>query len=315
MLHRILVASAAAAALAWSAIAQASEPSFPPGSRIGLVPPSGMAVSKVFPGFDDAERRTAIVLGELPTEAFLQLEKGIFSDALAAQGLTVESRRLLPLATGMGILVTARQEVEGEPHRKWFVVASEPDFTVFVTVQRPDTASEAYPDDAVRKALATLTVRKVPQEEQLELFPFKVNDRAGFPHVKTLARGAALLLSDGTEGIQEKAEQPYFIVSVAPGAPPTAAERGNFAQRVLAGIQGYRDVRVVSAEPLRVGGMPGYELRAEGKHDRTGTDVMLVQWLRFGPGGFMRMVGIARKTDWPDAFTRFRAVRDGIEPK
>jgi hypothetical protein len=315
MLHRILVGTAIAAMLAWSALAHAAEPSFPTGSRIGLVPPGGMAVSKAFPGFEDAEQRTAIVLAELPADAFLQLEKGIFGDALSAQGITMEKRQLMPFASGMGYLVTARQDIAGVPHRKWFVVASEPDFTVFVTVQRPDTANDTYSDDAIRGALATMATRTVPREEQLELLPFKVNDLAGFPNMKMLVRGAALLLSDGTEGITEKAERPYMIVSVAPGAPPTAAERGNFAQRVLAGIQGYSDVRIVSSEPMRISGMPGYELRAEGKHAATGVDVMMVQWLRFGPGGFMRMIGIAQKMDWPDAFTRFRSVRDGIEPR
>jgi hypothetical protein len=317
MLHRIVVglATLVAAALASLAGAWADEPSFPPGSRIGLVPPPGMIVSNAFPGFQDAEHKVAIVLGELPADAFLQLEKGIFTDALAQQGIVVEQRQMIGFGTGMGFLVTARQEVEGASHRKWFVLASDPDFTLFVTVQRPESASDAYPEEAIRAALKTLATREVPRNEQLELFPFKMTELAGFPNVKTLVRGAALVLSDGTEGIIEKAEAPYLVVSVAPGPPPATADRGAFAQRVLAGITGYRDLRIVSSEPMRLGGMPGYELRAEGKHANTGAEVMLVQWLRFGPGGFLRVIGIAQKTDWPQAFTRFRAVRDGIEPR
>jgi hypothetical protein len=38
-----------------------------------------------------------------------------------------------------------------------------------------------------------------------------------------------------------------------------------------------------------------------------------VQWLRFGTGGYMQMIGVARAQDWPDVFTRIRAVRDGID--
>jgi hypothetical protein len=315
MLHRILVVFTVLAWTGLCTLAQAAEPSFPPGSRIGLVPPPGMVVSQNFPGFESAEHRVAVVLGELPSDAFVQLEKGIFTGALQQQGITIEQRQMIAFATGLGFLVTARQELDGAPHRKWFVVASEPDFTLFVTVQRPEAASEAYPDQAIRAALATLSVREVPKEEQLELFPFKLNEFAGFPHLKSLVRGAALVLSDGTEGITNKAAQPYIVVSVAPGAPPASHERGAFAQRVLAGITGYRDVRIVSSESMRVGGMPGHELRAEGKHAKTGADVTLVQWLRFGPGGFLRVIGVSQKSDWPQAFTRFRAVRDGIEPK
>ena len=39
---------------------------------------------------------------------------------------------------------------------------------------------------------------------------------------------------------------------------------------------------------------------------------MVAQWLRFGGGGFLRVVGVGRKDDWDALFTRFRAVRDGI---
>lgn len=293
----------------------AAEPTFPPGSRIGLVPPPDLTVAPGFPGFQNVEHRTAIVLAELPAEAFLKLEKGVFTETLNQQDVTIERREVLPLATGMAFLITARQEIEGVPHRKWFVLGNNPEFTLFVTVQRPESASAAYPDDVVRAALRTVTVRTVPPEEQLAQLPFRVTDRAGFPHVKTLVRGAAVLLSDGTEGISERPEQPYLVVSVAPGAPPQTSDRGLFAQRMLGGIQGYSDLRVVSSEPMRIGGMPGYEVRAEGKHAQTGTEIALVQWLRFGPGGFMRLVGIAQKQDWPQAFTRFRSVRDGIEAR
>jgi hypothetical protein len=40
-----------------------------------------------------------------------------------------------------------------------------------------------------------------------------------------------------------------------------------------------------------------------------------VQWLRFGSGGFLHLVASAPTTRWPEAFTRFRAVRDGVDPK
>jgi len=35
--------------------------------------------------------------------------------------------------------------------------------------------------------------------------------------------------------------------------------------------------------------------------------------VRFGSGGFLRIVGVGRKDDWDALFPRFRAVRDGID--
>jgi hypothetical protein len=60
--------------------------------------------------------------------------------------------------------------------------------------------------------------------------------------------------------------------------------------------------------------IPMHEIQAEGKDAKTDVPVKLVQWVRFGNGGFVRMVGIARADSWREAFPRFRAVRDGIRP-
>jgi hypothetical protein len=74
-------------------------------------------------------------------------------------------------------------------------------------------------------------------------------------------------------------------------------------------------MRIERSEPLRIGGQPGQEMLVEAKDARNDTALTLVQWLRFGPNGYMRMLGVARKDEWDKVFPRFRAVRDGIEPK
>jgi hypothetical protein len=56
-------------------------------------------------------------------------------------------------------------------------------------------------------------------------------------------------------------------------------------------------------------------MRAEAKDPRTGADVEIVQWLRFGSGAFLRVVGFAPKEGWTQSFARFRTIRDAIEPR
>jgi len=69
------------------------------------------------------------------------------------------------------------------------------------------------------------------------------------------------------------------------------------------------------SEPLRIGGQSGYQTMAEAKDARSGTDVMVVQWLRFGSGGFLQMIGVARADNWTSVLARLRAVRDSVELK
>ncbi|MBV8755105.1 MAG: hypothetical protein JO328_19795, partial [Hyphomicrobiales bacterium] len=53
----------------------------------------------------------------------------------------------------------------------------------------------------------------------------------------------------------------------------------------------------------------------EAKDDPSGTPITMVQWLRFGPGRFLHMFGLARTDVWQSEFMRMRTLRDGIEPK
>jgi hypothetical protein len=66
-----------------------------------------------------------------------------------------------------------------------------------------------------------------------------------------------------------------------------------------------------SAEPMRISGAPGHEIRAQGVNP-AGDKVSMVQWLRFGTGGYLRIVAVSPSEDWDTMFARFRAVRDGI---
>ena len=66
---------------------------------------------------------------------------------------------------------------------------------------------------------------------------------------------------------------------------------------------------------MRLGALPGYEIRLEAKSAKTGKDVNVVQWVRFGGTSFIHVVGVSPRDKWPESFTRFRAVRDGVTPR
>ena len=65
---------------------------------------------------------------------------------------------------------------------------------------------------------------------------------------------------------------------------------------------------------MRIGGVPGHQIVAAGKDERTGDELVIVQWLRFG-AGVVQMFGMARRDQWADVLPRMRALRDGFERK
>lgn len=307
------------------AFAGAAEPVFPRGSHIGLVPPSGMSESGRFAGFEDAARAATIQLNELPPAAYEAFLQAMNRGEIDAPGVSNARREILITAGGAAHLVTGDQEASGQKFRKWLLITRQTvashavDLTLsfIVTVQVPEAANEIYSDEVIRKALSSVTLRsEIPGAEILAMLPVEVNDLAGFATARALIPGQAVLLSEAPLGAQEPTDKPFVTLSVAAGRmPDTIEERRKFSEQLLRGIQGYRDLKVVFSEQLRLRNQYVYEIRLQGRYAGADEEMMLVQWVRFGAKGFVRLVGITPKADWPKNFERFRILRDGIEPR
>ena len=316
------VLAAVFALIVFAVPARAADPVFPTGSRLGLVPLAGMVPSHNFEGFEDPEKNAAILMTSLPAEAYDQLEKSMVPEAMKKQGIDVDKREPIQLNAGKGFLLSGKQTTNKARYRKWLLVAAAGDITALVTVQVPEQ-DNTYPDKAVRDALATLALRpSVPDAERLSLLPFAVGDLAGF-RIDDVLPGRALMLTDApTDQGKDKgndaaapALHTRLLIAAMQGGPAERDNRDNFARVTFQQIVGIKEVRIQDAEPLRIGSQSGYQILAKAKDGQSDTDVMVVQWLRFGTSGFLQMIGIARADVWPDAFSRLRAVRDSIDPK
>jgi hypothetical protein len=288
--------------------ASAASPSFLPGSRVGLVPPAGMVPSSAFQGYEDAGRKAQLMITELGAGTAERVAKDFTPEALKAGGIEVEAREDAALAGMRGYLIVAHQDIVGARVRKWALVLTRADITAIVVVMTPEAARAAYPDAMLRASLATLTLR-----EKFGLLPYRFGDLAGFHLVQAIPGGTAVLTS-GPSDATIAAVQPFFMIEIAASALGPA-ERESFARRLLASTIGFDQFRVVQSGPMHFGAQQGHELIAEGKDPKNGAELSFVQWLRFGSAGYLRMLGIARRDAWAEAFPRMRALRDGIEPK
>ena len=108
---------------------------------------------------------------------------------------------------------------------------------------------------------------------------------------------------------------PHLLIAALPGGPAEPTDNGNFAKLSFDQIGGIKDVQIVMSEPLRIGGMSGYQTMADAKDARSRIDLKVVQWLRFGGGGYLQMVGIAPADVWTSALSRLRTVRDSVDTK
>ncbi len=300
-------------ALLFAAIdpAFAADPVFPPGARVGMVPLVGLAPARTFTGFETEDQSVKVLVAELPAEAY-----GEVMNALKAGPVGGVKPESIETAAGMAYYTAETARNGASPVRRYSMILSGGTFSGYVAVQVPENASKIYTDEAVRQMFASAVIRKeVPVEEQLGLMPFKVSQLSDFKTVRALTPGAAVLLADGDEATGFEAA-PFMVIGLMGSAPAQPEDRGRFAEQAATSIPGVRNGRLTMSEPVRIDGMPGYETRLDATSGKDNTPVTVVQWLRFGGGpNSLRIIGSAPRDQWAKAFPRFRAVRDGVQPR
>jgi hypothetical protein len=304
----------AAIALLVTAIcpAFAADAIFPPGVRVGMTPLVGLVRAKSFVGFETEDQGVKVLVTELPAEAYGEVMNAFKANPAGTGGIKPES---IETSAGLAYYTAETARDGATTVRRYSMILPGGTFSGYVAVQVPENAAKIYTDEAVRQMFASAVIRKeVPVEEQLGLMPFKIGELSDFKNVRTLAPGAAVILADGDEttGFEPA---PFMVIGLIGGAPAQPDDRGRFAQQAATTIPGVRDARITMSEPIRIDGMPGFETRIDATSGKDNTSVTVVQWLKFGSQNSLRIIGSAPREQWPKAFPRFRAVRDGIQPR
>jgi len=310
----MLIRSIFAVALLISAAtpALAADPVFPPGVRIGVTPLVGLNRAKAFVGFETEDKGVKVLMAELPADAYTEVMNAFKNSPAGVGGVKPES---IETAAGLAYYTIETGKDGTTNVRRYSMILPGGAFSGYIAVQVPENASKIYTDDAIRQMFASAAVRKeVPVEEQLAQMPFKVGELSGFKNVRTLAVGGAIVIADGDESKGFEAA-PFMVVGLVGATPTQPEDRGRFAQQAATTIPGVREARITMSEPLRIDGMPGYETRIDAVSGKDNTPVTVVQWLRFGGQSSLRIIGSAPREEWAKAFPRFRAVRDGIQPR
>ena len=299
-------------AIALCSPAFAADAIFPPGVRVGLTPLVGLSRAKSFIGFETEDQSVKVLVAELPAEAYGEVSAAFKANPAGTGGIKPES-----IETSAGLAYyTAENAKDGVTNvRRYSMILSGGTFSGYIAVQVPENASKIYTDEAIRQMFASAAIRtQVPVDEQLGLMPFKISELSDFKNVRTLALGASIILADGDEKTGFEAA-PFMVIGIIGSAPTQPDDRGRFAQQAATTIPGVRDARITMSEPMRIDGMAGYETRIDATSGKDNTAVTVVQWLRFGGPNVLRIIGSAPREEWAKAFPRFRAVRDGLQPR
>jgi hypothetical protein len=303
------------ALLCLAGTAFANDVVYPPGSRIGLVPLNGIVPLRNGAGFENPDNKLVVSFREMPASAYEAIDAAF------------KERKPLPTAmgdaepfdtaTGKAYLSRAGGPNSGPKNNRIAIIVSDGKISGYIAVDVTEAAATAYGDQAIRKMLASTTLRaEVPAEEQLGMLPFKVSELSGFKKVRTLVPGQAVMLLDG-EDETALSGGPYVLITVARVSADQPGERERlalqFARQLVTVIPIQDPQQPTLSEPMRIGGTAGYETRFNATSIKDNKPVTVVQWLRFGGGATLQIIAVSAREQWGETFTRFRAVRDGID--
>jgi hypothetical protein len=277
------------------------------------VPLSGIIPLKSGAGFENPDNNLVVTFREMPPSAYEAIEAAVKERKPLPTAM--DNAEAFTTAAGKAYLSRAGGPNSGPKNNRIAIIVSDGKVAGYIAVDVPEAAAGTYSDQAIRKMLASTTLRsEVPAEEQLALLPFKVSELSGFTKVRTLVPGQAVMLLDSDEEAALSGA-PYVLISVARVSADQPDGRERLARQMAMAIPGIVDGRITTSEPMRIGGTPGHEMRIDATSAKDNKPVTVVQWLRFGGGATLRIIAASTREEWPQMFSRFRAVRDGIDPR
>ena len=223
-------------------------------SRVGLVPPAGMVVSKSFGGFEDVAKDSAILIAAQPPAAYPEIEKGLAADVLKKNGITVDNREKMKFDFGKGTLVIGKQTADKTRYRKWLLNVQTKELTALVNVHIPGTG-----DCLPRRRLACGAgdaggARDDPGRGEAQPAAVHAQRPRRLPCRKRSSRPSRMLV-DTPDGVPTDNFDVRMFIAAFDGGP---GEICPFGQTV-----GIKDIKITMSEPLRGRAAErGYELHA-----------------------------------------------------
>ena len=278
-----------------------------------MTPLVGLSRAKTFVGFETEDQGVKVLVAELPADAYGEVMNAFKNNPAGAGGVKPES---IETAAGLAYYTIETGKDGASTVKRYSMILPGGTFSGYIAVQVPENASKIYTDDAIRQMFASAAIRKeVPVEEQLGADAVQDQRIERFQECPHAGAGR------GHRGRRRRREPrvsrrpPSWSIGIVGATPAQPEDRGRFAQQAATTIPGVREARITMSEPLRIDGPPGYETRIEAVSGKDNTPVTVVQWLRFGGQSSLRIIGSAPREEWTKAFPRFRAVRDGIQPR
>jgi hypothetical protein len=263
------------------------EPVRVPGTRVSLNPPPGFSPAHQFPGFQNVDIQSSIMVTELPGPASA-MKRGMTRATLASRGMTLLQSSTAEVGGDDALLLHVRQPSSSGDVRKWMLIAGDRTRTVMIVGSYPTAAPIGVGEAVKRSLLGADLGLAVASPNAFEGLQFRVTPTAA---LRVAGRVSNLLtLTESGTMTPSNPDGAVYVVGHSIGNVAIGDLRA-FAETRLTQTTRMRGITTVSGRPITLDGLEAYELEAVGADARTARQVHIYQVIAPDTTGYFIIQG------------------------
>lgn len=278
-----------------------------PGTSVSLEPPEGFVLSTRFPGVQNTDRRSSIVVTELyvPIE---QVLAGLTGEKLSARGMTLRESQSVKIGGHPALLLLCSQTVGGVPFEKWMGVFGDETASVLLVASYPQASISELRAD-VREALLSVRWQPNRNADPFAGLTFIARESSELKVLRRIQNTIVFARPEG--GAASAPGEPFAIVGSSRSDEPMDDVEA-FARLQLSGTDEITDLRDLSGHATRVGGWPAFELTARANDLETATPLSLYQMVVVATDRYYLIRGIAGEDRFDRYEPQFRLIAESL---
>lgn len=277
------------------------------GTRVWLHPPTGFTVASNFPGFQQVETGSSIMVNEVSGSA-ITLAKGMTAERLAQGGMKlIESQKIL-VNGQTALLMEIAQHAHGIDYSKWMLVLGDASATITVVGTYPSATQSAL-GEPMRAAVLTTVWDKTATVGLFDGLAFKVSETDELKAAKRIGNMIAFARAGefGTPG----AAKPKLIIGTAISDQVIPDITIFSKQRILQTAQ-TESIEITEENAVTVDGIAGHELVASAQHAVEKTPILIYQVIVPFKSNYLIIQGLTGQSSAKQYLPQFRQLTNSV---
>lgn len=278
-----------------------------PGTKVSIEPPPDFVLASQFPGVQNAELASSIMISELPAPVE-GVTAGFTAEGLLSRGMTLRSSEEATVAGRPGRLISVTQVANGATFEKWMAAFGNSSATVLVVATYPQTlASELRAP--MRSAVLSAIWKPDAKLDLFDGLSFRIRES---DHLKIQNRVQNMLLLAHPARSPSSPSEPFAVVGSS-HSPVQIDDLELFARQRITQTAQISDLKDIQGESVEVAGRPAYEITAKAKDLKSGESLSVYQLVIVEGATYYLMQGMVGKSKFDEYLPEFRAIARSLE--